>query len=276
MPKLMKANFLRLLKDKTFLLLTVIMLAIGALLPFAHYMDTIHSGVPWALDFSFFTYAFLAPILLAVLTSLFVGSEYGNGTLRNKLIAGHRRGSIYLSNLIVCIFGGFILSVAYMVPHLGLGLLLNGKFNSETKTVLVYIALSAALVVAVAALFVLIAMLCQNKAHTAAGCILLAFVLLLFGVYITSALNEPEYLPAYTYIENGVTVEEPETKNPNYVSGTKREIYEVLQDFIPGGQMLQLADMEVENPPLLAVYDGIILIAATACGMIAFKRKDLK
>ncbi|HCT16130.1 MAG TPA: ABC transporter permease [Ruminococcaceae bacterium] len=276
MSKLLKANFFRLVKDKTFLLLTVIMFAVGALLPFAHYMDSVHSGVPWALDFSFFTYAFLAPILLAVLTSLFVGNEYSNGTIRNKIIAGHRRICIYLSNLIVCIAAGIVMCAAYTVPHVCLGLLLNGRFGSPARTVILYIGLSAALITAVATLFVLIAMLCQNKAHTAAGCILLAFILLLFGVYITSSLNEPEYLPAYTYIENGVTVEEPETKNPNYVSGTKREIYEFLQDFMPGGQMLQLADMEVENPPILAVYDGIIFIAATACGIIAFKRKDLK
>ena len=34
------------------------------------------------------------------------------------------------------------------------------------------------------ALFTLIAMLCQNKAHTTAGCILLTFALLFAGVYI--------------------------------------------------------------------------------------------
>ena len=69
------------------------------------------------------------------------------------------------------------------------------------------------------ALFTLIAMLCQNKAHTTAGYILLTFALLFAGVYISSTLEEPEYLAAYSYTENGVTVEEPEQKNPYYISG---------------------------------------------------------
>lgn len=79
-----------------------------------------------------------------------------------------------------------------------------------------------------------------------------------------------------TYIENGVTVEEPETRNPNYVGGKKREVYEFLQDFTSGGQMLQIADMEAEKPSFLALYDGIILILVTGCGLVFFRRRDLK
>lgn len=208
------------------------------------------------------------------------GSIYGfvgrNGTLRNKIISGHSRGSIYLSNLIVCTAAGTILCIAYAVPHLSLGFLLNGCFGSSVNTILMYAGLSLAMTTAVEAILVLIAMLCSNRAHTAAGCILTVFVLLFLGIYITSALNEPEFLPAYTYIENGVTVEEPETRNPNYVGGKKREVYEFLQDFASGGQMLQIADMEAEKPSFLALYDGIILILVTGCGLVFFRRRDLK
>lgn len=119
-------------------------------------------------------------------------------------------------------------------------------------------------------------MLCQNKSHTVAGCILLAFILIFLGVYITSALNEPEYLAGYSFTENGVTVEEAETKNPNYISGTQRQVYEFMQDFTPGGQVLQISDMDAEQPAALALYDGMILLAATGFGMVLFRRKDLK
>ena len=139
-----------------------------------------------------------------------------------------------------------------------------------------YGALSLALLAALTALFTLIAMLCQNKSHTVAGCILLVFVLLFIGVYITSALNEPEYLAGYSYTEDGVTVEEPEPKNPNYISGTKRQVYEFMQDFTPGGQMLQISDMDAEKPTMLALYDGIILLVSTGCGLVFFRRRDLK
>lgn len=276
MLKLLKAGFFRMRKEKAFHLLLILMFAVGSLLPVMHYIDSLHSGDVRALDFSFFIFAFIAPIALSVFTSLFVGSEYGNGTLRNKIIAGHRRAAVYSANLIVTVVAGIMMCVAYMLPHLGLGLLLNGKFGSSTKTVLIYIGLCFTLIIAVASVLVLIAMLCNNKAHTIVGCILAVFFLLFFGIYLTSSLNEPEFLPGYTYTENGVTVEEPETRNPNYVGGTRRVIYEFLQDFTSGGQMLQLADMGVEKPSALAAYNGIISVVATGIGIIIFRRKDLK
>lgn len=198
-------------------------------------------------------FAFFVPILLSLMTALFVGCEYSDGTMRNKLIVGHRRSNIYLANLIVCIVAGGLLCMAYLLPHT-----------------------CFALTVVFSALFVLIAMLCQSKAHTVAGCILLVFALLFAGIRITATLNEPEYFQAYSYTENGVTVSEDAERNPNYPTGTKRQIYEFLQDFTPGGQVIQLANMDTENPALFALYNGIILLAATGCGLIAFRRKDLK
>ena len=52
----------------------------------------------------------------------------------------------------------------------------------------------------------------------------LTFALLFAGVYISSTLEEPEYLAAYSYTENGVPVEEPEQKNPHYISGVNAHV----------------------------------------------------
>ena len=41
-------------------------------------------------------------LVAAILTSMFIGSEYSDGTIRNKLVVGHSRMRIYLANLIVC------------------------------------------------------------------------------------------------------------------------------------------------------------------------------
>lgn len=146
------------------------------------------------MDYTLFIYVILAPILASVFTALFIGNEHSSGAMRNKLIAGHRRGCIYLADLLVSCCAGICLCLAF------------------------------ALMLAFTALFTLIAMLCQNKAHTTAGCILLTFALLFAGVYISSTLEEPEYLAAYSYTENGVTVEEPEQKNPYYISGMNAHV----------------------------------------------------
>lgn len=143
-------------------------------------------------------------------------------------------------------------------------------------TLFIYVILAPILASVFTALFTLIAMLCQNKAHTTAGCILLTFALLFAGVYISSTLEEPEYLAAYSYTENGVTVEEPEQKNPYYISGVKRQVYECLLDLTPGGQVIQISEMGAKKPVMLAVYDGLILLLVTGFGLVLFRREDLK
>ena len=276
MLKLLRANFSRLLHDRAFRLLSALMVFFGTSMAVVNAVHARQDGEIWVMDYTIFIYVILAPIVNAVLTALFIGNDYSSGTIRNKRIAGHRRGIIYLANLLVCICAGICLCLAFALPQAAAGLLLKGEMNAAPATILLYVGLSFALMIAFTALFTLIAMLCQNKSHTTAGCILLTFALLFAGVYISSTLEEPEYLAAYSYTENGVTVEEPEQKNPYYITGMKRQFYEFLQDLTPGGQVIQVSEMGVKKPVMLAVYDGLILLFVTGFGLIFFRREDLK
>lgn len=202
--------------------------------------------------------------------------------MRKLLKANFRRlwkdKAFLISMILMVIYGGALPIIHYFdniqngcvgIPVLGVG---------ETKLTAIFLnmGLSVGLGVAFSAIFILIAMLWQNKAYAVAGCILVTFFLLFMGIHIVSSLNEPEYYSAYSYTENGITVQEDESKNPNYLSGTKRKVYEFLNDFTPGGQLFQIGNMKVEKPLRLGLYDGIIIIAATGCGMFIFSRKDLK
>ena len=276
MPKLLRANFSRLLHDRAFRLLSALMVFFGTSMAVVNAVHAQQDGEIWVMDYTIFIYVILAPIVNAVLTALFIGNDYSSGTMRNKRIIGHRRGIIYLANLLVCVCAGICLCLAFALPQAAAGLLLKGELNAAPATLLLYVGLSFALMIAFTALFTLIAMLCQNKSHTTAGCILLTFALLFAGVYISSTLEEPEYLAAYSYTENGVTVEEPEQRNPYYITGMKRQVYEFLQDLTPGGQVIQISEMGVKKPAMLAIYDGLILLLVTGFGLVFFRREDLK
>ena len=245
MRKLLRANVSRLLRDRAFWL-AALMAALGASMAVVNAVHARQDGEIWTMDYTLFIYVILAPILASVFTALFIGNEHSSGAMRNKLIAGHRRGCIYLADLLVSCCAGICLCLAF------------------------------ALMLAFTALFTLIAMLCQNKAYSTTGCILLVFALLFAGVSITSALNEPEFYSGYSYSENGITITEEPERNPHYLSGTKRQVYEFLQDFVPGGQAIQLANMKAEKPGRLAVCDGVILLGAVGAGVWVFRRKDLK
>ena len=276
MSKLLRANFSRLGHDRAFRLLSALMAFFGTSMAVVNAVHARQDGEIWVMDYTIFIYVILAPIVNAVLTALFIGNDYSSGTMRNKRIVGHRRGIIYLANLLVCVCAGICLCLAFALPQAAAGLLLKSELNAAPATLLLYVGLSFALMIAFTALFTLIAMLCQNKSHTMAGCILLTFALLFAGVYISSTLEELEYLAAYSYTENGVTVEEPEQRNPYYITGMKRQVYEFLQDLTPGGQVIQISEMGVKKPAMLAIYDGLILLLVTGFGLVFFRREDLK
>lgn len=276
MRKLLRADFSRLFRDKLFLVSLTLMFAMGTALQIMHCIDNVKNNEHWSPDATCFVFAVFVPILLSLITALFIGSDYSDGTMRNKLIVGHKRHCIYLANLTVIAAAGILLSIAYILPHTVLGLFLLGRFITPPTVLLLYTGVNFALVTAYSSLFVLIAMLSQSKANTTAVCILLAFVLLFVGVYLTSALNEPEYYSGYVFTADGVTTSEESEKNPNYVGGKKREVYEFLQEFTPGGQELLSSNMTADNPEVLAVYDGIIMLLSTCAGIILFRRKDLK
>ena len=181
MRKLLRANVSRLLRDRAFWLLAALMAALVASMAVVNAVHARQDGEIWTMDYTLFIYVILAPILASVFTALFIGNEHSSGAMRNKLIAGHRRGCIYLADLLVSCCAGICLCLAF------------------------------ALMLAFTALFTLIAMLCQNKAHTTAGCILLTFALLFAGVYISSTLEEPEYLAAYSYTERSRSRRNPIT-----------------------------------------------------------------
>lgn len=76
--------------------------------------------------------------------------------------------------------------------------------------------------------------------------------------------------------ESGQMKTEKAEPNPNYVSGTKRELYEFINEFLPGGQSFKIAQMSSESPERLMIYSIVIIVLTTGAGVWIFKKKDLK
>lgn len=275
MSNLLSANFLRLKKNKCFWGGTAFMAAAGIYFPVMNYLEMKNSGYVNNLDSGFFSCAVFASVLLSVFCSLFVGTEYSDGTIRNKIIIGHKRTDIYLANLITNMAAGLIMCTVYFIAYLCIGIPLLGFFEADIKIILLFVVTVIILSFTFCAIFTMVGMNTSSKALIAVICILSACLLLLVGTYINSRLQEPEYYNNYVLTENGVETGK-EVKNATYLEGTKRKIYEFLNDFLPGGQVVQCASMEAKNPQILPVYSIIIFVITTSAGIIIFRRKDLK
>lgn len=276
MSRLLAANLARLKKSAVFRTEMILMLLLGVYTATVQYIDMKQSGYIVTLDAGLFICAALAPILSAALCSLYLGTEYSNGTLRNKVAVGRSRLSIYLANLITCALSCMTLCVLYFIAYLGTGLPLIGAFESGLNEIGAYVLCTLLLAAAVSALFTMAAMLIQNKAAAVAVCLLSAFLLLLSGSAIASRLSEPEVSPALSMMVDGKVKDRGIIPNPAYLKGAKRKVYEFFFDFLPGGQSVQLSSMTAARLWRLPLCSAAILAATAGCGIYAFKKKDLK
>lgn len=271
---LLKANFFRLWRSAPFWAAEAVMAAVS-FVELGVSAWAVRQGTPVPLDNRYAVFPLVAGIVLSAFCSLFVGVEYSDGTIRNKISAGHSRAAVYFANLTVCMTAGVFVCFGYILPMLAGGVPLMGPFQKSLPSVLWFTACAFLMTAALCALFTLIAMLNQNKAVVAVICISLAYFLLFLGIYLNSRLAEPAMIPAREYVENGkIMVREAQT-NPSYVQGVKRTVFEVLYCF-PGCQAVQLA-AEMDACPVRLPLASLGTIAASAlAGVAAFRRKDLK
>lgn len=282
MSKLLRANFARLWKSRIFWIGMVFTFGIGAISSLTQYreMMSIPDYHPH-IDNILFTNCMFMPIVAAVFVGLFIGTEYSDGTIRNKLIVGQTRPAVYFSNFIVCTTALLMMHLTDIAVVVGIGFPLVGNIEMPIQSLLIFGLISMVTVVALSAIFLLMSMLIHNKASCSVAAIILSVVFLMSAMVINSRLNEPEYYDAYSVSftdESGEMHDaySEKTKNTNFLEGTKREVYEFLYDFLPGCQMLQIAAQNPENPVRLPLYSLFIIVVTSAFGVFFFCRKNLK
>lgn len=274
MNNLLHAGFARLKKKKAVWIGILVLIVYEAGCTLLDYQSALKYDARVPLDEVLFIMMAVLGVVLSVFCSLFVGTEYSDGTMRNKIAVGHKRSGIYLSNFLLCAAAG----VAAFLLSLAAGLAVGGPLLEPAKaapqTIAWFVFTGVFVSISYAAVFNLIAMTVTSKAHSAMICILTAFAFLGAAYYLYMMLSQPEMLEQYKII-NGETFFET-VKNPHYVTGVKRSVYEFLMEFLPGGQCVLIMEGAAAHPLRMAAYSAVIAAAANAAGLWVFRRKDLK
>lgn len=286
MSRLIKANFSRLFKSGIFKLYTAFSGGIGifaVLMRYVDYQQNIehYNTIPpeyHTVDGIAFIGIMYLLFAIPVFVGIFLGTEYSDGTIRNKLVVGHKRSGIYFANLIVCASGTLIGAGLNLLINFTLGTALCGlevlKANDIIKTTLyTFIALISA-----TAIMVLISMIINSKAGASVSVIIITMIMFFATIAIENRLAAPEYYEGYSFLDEGTgeIIEIPEEKNPHYLEGTKRKVYQAVYDVMPTSHIYEYAMLVADKAVKYNAYDGIILIATTALGIILFRKKDLK
>ena len=168
MRKLITANFHRFSKDRFSwcVLGIVVILSLGNVFNSVGSFETMAaSGYAVSLDEYYFNQAPLIGAFLALLISMFLGTEFSEGTIRNKLCIGHKRDEIFLSNFISCAFASIVLTVVWLLSS-GLLFGLIGPLEMEVSKFIGCIFVAVGFAVSFAALYTVIGSLSSNKAMT--------------------------------------------------------------------------------------------------------------
>lgn len=279
MIKLLKANLARLWKNKVFWLGFLVLNIFCIIQKVSIIRDTAEAH---SLEEAFWIQAYVIGIILSVFISLFVGAEYEYGTIRNKIILGYNRSGIYLANTFTCMIAGWIMCMGCLLSSLLVGVPFLGFFRIRLSEILSQGICVFALSAAYAAIYCFLAMLIHNRTIAAVSCIMLSFLLLFSGAAVSNRLDEPEY---YYIPDTSMEIDDGSNSewihNPGYLEGTKRRIYEIALEVTPGGQSLQLSGMcgmLNENTDYIEMFSASLswIVLSCGCGVILFRRKDLR
>lgn len=234
-----------------------------------------------------FTGALLLIFVAAVFVGTFLGTDYSCGTLRNKIIAGHSRAGIYLSNLLTALIANIGMLLVFDLASLAVGVPLLGKTVLSVKQIALFMLIQCLAMIAFTALIVFLSMLFRSKAGGSVAVLVLTIVLYASAMIIPDMLRAPEYYDAFdtdivdeNMDETVIVMHTTKVKNPSYVGGIKRDILEVLDSALPVNQFygLVFASQSTElqlHLGIMAAYSAAITVLITGAGILLFRKKNL-
>ncbi len=329
MTNLLSAQFSKLFKNKMFYAAVIIFAAIGfvsTMLFFRYIPDLAHFAeeakangdteylqnmyetsimfdISSRMDFHIIVFA------PAIFISMFIGREFDNNTIRNKVIVGSSRLLIYLSNLIVCFVAQLIMHIVYclsafipsIIVYLKYRSIINMRFfDISFKDFLLSQVIGIGIMLVCSSLYLLITMTAGSRTRAVISSIIVILAMFLVSNKINTILYVPNeedynyYIPTYTE-----TTDTPDTSNfiefdpyfgydsyTNYVEsyrgknlkGGKRFLYETIDDTLPTSQALYIMSSDATSPRTgkIILCDLLFSVVLSAVGIIIFNRKELR
>lgn len=277
MIKLLNAGFTRLRKSKLFWLLSIFSIGLALFMIYTSYKDMKVYGAIIETEQLMLNYSTMIGVVISIFTSLFLGVEYSDGTIRNKIIIGHKRINIYLSNFIITTIMSLFSYILFILIITVIGIPLFGEVTISISKLMMLLGSIFATIVAYSSIFTFIAMISSNKTITAIVSIMLAFSLMILALSWLNILQAPKFIESASMTNKDTgSFEMIKEKNPKYPSKSKRKVYQTMLNINPAGQMFQIAGRTTINLKILPLYSLGILVIFTSTGLVLFKRKNLK
>ena len=204
-------------------------------------------------DANLTAYPALVPFVLATMAGLYLGGEFQEGTLRNKLITGTKRNELFFSTTIIMAFTSVVFQLVATVCVLVSGKLLFDGFMTTTNGILKMTLVHSMASVAISVIFTGVSFMIGNGKWLALCCGVFAIISKFVSVEVCSKL----------FPETGVCM----------LSGKKLAIYEWIDKYIPFSYL----NGDIRYPMHTYMIGCMACIAvAFVVGLLVYQRKDIK
>lgn len=273
MSRLLYAGFVRVKKDPLVRMGMIIMVILSVFLVLFSYYTGIKEKALISLDDILYVYLVLIGLMSAVFCSYLSGQEYSDGVIRNKLAAGHTRVSIYVSNLIINVSVVCGLWLISLLTQTVLGIWLLDGIQTDAREVFVTLLASLLTLIALCAIFTMIALAGQNYKASDAVCLMIACTLSFAAIYLMLLMVELKNYDDAVADGVEVIVQKDEAIYPVI---HHRKTYEFIYDLLPSGQIAQYISKDIKHPERLPWCSAGIIVVTTSLGIVLLQRKNIQ
>lgn len=263
MINLLKVDFYKMFKAKSFYVIGIILTAIAALNSYLYAKMTLDSiNGSGMFSFSGFNMTFFSSFFnnvqgvityISIFVVLFMCSEFSNGTMKNIATKGYHRESIYLSKFITSVVGSIIyiafMALASYIPYfIILGNKDTNAFNMPEHFISCF-SILLLYIVTYLSISLLIASLLRKSGISIFGVFALSLVAALtslFDMFLKNVVETDFKLSQYTL-----------TNNLQVLSGS-------LSSGIPNEDFFRII-----------LVPASFLVASMAIGLVFFKKRDM-
>ena len=271
MIKLLKAGFFRLKKDVIFWLFVFLTIGIAG---FTLFRYTSNEGVH--LDKIINEFITYIGLFIAIFVSIFVGKEHSQGIIRNKIIVGHSRISIFLSNLIISIIVSILCEMIYLVIVLLIGMPLFGQMQMTLTQFMMTMLNTILVIISFCSIYNFISMICSEITISTTICIILFIAMFIAQGSFSLTANSHKYIN-HTYTdENGNRYIVSQEPNPNSPGDEKVKQAKMIYLSIPQGQAMEISDNNLDYVKQMPIYSIVLIGIVNILGIYIFSKKELK
>lgn len=270
MITLFHSLFYRLKKDKLLFALAVACILFPIVFIIRNYFMEVSIDALFQIQMCFIS------IFFTLIVNSYIGVEYSDGTIRNKIIIGKKRYKIYLSNWLFLILLGLGMYLLYLLTIVCIGIPILGASSVDIQTIFLWIIVQVITIIAFISIFTFISFLCSNHVVAIIINMLISFGLIILIIFLATRLSTPEYIEVYQWNTITGQMEYMKVLNPQYPSPFEHSILLSSLYILPSSFSFAILfgiPMQIGITILVLI---IVVILFTGLGIFFFSKKDLK